>query len=957
MWLVGQRVTAELEPELGLGAVVAIIPPRWIEVTFSAVNVTRRYSAQGTPLRRLVLTPGQKIQDKKKKSHVVAKAHEVKGLFRYETEGGETVWESDLDAILADESPQTRFYAGHWAHPKTFQLREQAWKIRARSLEPEVRGLVGPRISLLPHQLSIASDIARREFPRVLLADEVGLGKTIEAGMIFSSLRALGRANRVLIVTPEALENQWLAEMHRRFNEMFSLVDEERSEEEQSSQGKNAFEMNQRVICSLSFLESSPERLMEAAGEDWDLLIVDEAHRLTWHPDEPSVEWEVVRVLSEKSRGLILLTATPQHQGIETQYGLLHLVDPKRFSDFKAFEKQSKKMGELAVTADRIAKGDRDPSFLGDIKKCFPEDKDLSKAIDIFGLGGESQELLARLVDRHGTGRVLIRNRRSRIQGFPERRMIAHALPTPPEWEAALAKIDSKKLSDSELFDLSAGIDEGMSRKNRTEWFDARCESLLKLLNSTANEKILLICSSPERVEDLRDWLRDQSSIRTALFHEDMEIVERDRQAAWFAQTDGARLLLCSEIGGEGRNFQFCSHLVLFDLPLHPDTIEQRIGRLDRIGQKNIVQIHVPYHPGTPEEVLYAWYEEGLKIFSDPWNGAPLPKEMGKRLMSTLRAYLPKAPNFAERDKILQDFLEYTRVTSEQIRVAQKASVDRLIDINSFNEGRGTSLATKIDAIDHSADLRQFLEGAFDYFGVDSEAVDEKGILKLTAHSLTFVERIPGLSSVGEVMATFRREEALVREDLAFLNWEHPIVDGALEIILHGEVGKITAGINPDGRAPEPILLELLYVLRSTAPAALELEHDLPVQTFKVFVTITGKILKSALKVDSAALKPIPLHTAAELLKPLRDRLPAVFEKAHQSTLEFTKPILTAAIAAWTIRQDNEVTRLRELSRVNLLITAEEITAQIRKKDAGILAIKETTARLDAIRLLVFSDL
>ncbi len=957
MWQVGQRVTAELEPELGLGGVIAVVPPRWIDVTFPAVGVTRRYSQQGAPLRRLILTPGQKVQGKNKTAHVVAKAHEVKGLYRYETEDGATLWEHELEGIIADETPLTRFYSGHWAHPNSFRLREQAWKIRAKSLEPELRGLVGPRISLLPHQLSIASDIARREFPRVLLADEVGLGKTIEAGMIYSSLRALGRANRVLIVTPEALENQWLAEMHRRFNEMFSLIDEERSEEELLSQGKNAFQMNQRIICSLSFLEANPLRLEEATGEEWDLLIVDEAHRLTWHKDEPSVECEMIPMLSEQSRGLILLTATPQHQGIETQFGLLHLVDPKRFSDVDMFKEQTKHMGEVAHLAERIGRGDREAKFLEELKQSFVEDQDLGTSIAAYEKGGEANELLSQLVDRHGTGRVLIRNRRSRIQGFPERGMMPIEIKAPEAWTKWLASIDPKKLSDSEIFDLAAGIYEGISKKNRDDWFSVRAAALLQLLDGLKDEKVLLICSSPERVEDLRDWLKEQSSIRTALFHEDLEIVERDRQAAWFAQEDGARLLLCSEIGGEGRNFQFCSHLVLFDLPLHPDTIEQRIGRLDRIGQRNKIQIHVPYHPGTPEEVLFRWYAEGLKIFSDPWNGAPLPQEMGRRLMTALRSYLPKAADHGDHEKKLEEFLEYTRQTAEQIRISQKASVDLLIDLNSFNEERGRGLSGKIAAIDASPDLRQFLERAFDHFGVESEAVDERGTLRLTAHSLTFVERLPGLSSVGEVTATFDRDEALVREDLAFLTWEHPIVDGTLEIILHGEIGKITAGMTGELDAAEPVMLELVYVLRSLAPAALELEHDLPVQTFKVFVGSSGKILRPPVGLERVALKPILPHVALELLKPLRDRLPGAFDRANKATEDLAKPILEKAVAGWSERQDREISRLSELARVNPLISREERAAQEAKKEQGIAAIREASPRLDAIRLLVFSEL
>lgn len=103
------------------------------------------------------------------------------------------------------------------------------------------------------------------------------------------------------------------------------------------------------------------------------------------------------------------------------------------------------------------------------------------------------------------------------------------------------------------------------------------------------------------------------------VFHEGLSLVERDRAAAAFAdEEEGCQVLVCSEIGSEGRNFQFCRHLVMFDLPLHPDQLEQRIGRLDRIGQRHAIEIHAPVFTGSPGEKLLRWYHEGLDAFSAP---------------------------------------------------------------------------------------------------------------------------------------------------------------------------------------------------------------------------------------------------------------------------------------------------------------------------------------------------
>lgn len=115
-------------------------------------------------------------------------------------------------------------------------------------------------------------------------------------------------------------------------------------------------------------------------------------------------------------------------------------------------------------------------------------------------------------------------------------------------------------------------------------------------LTSHRSQKVLVICAKAATALQLEQVLREREGIRAAVFHEGMSIIERDRAAAWFAEEDtGAQVLLCSEIGSEGRNFQFASHMVMFDLPFNPDLLEQRIGRLDRIGQAHDIQIHVPY--------------------------------------------------------------------------------------------------------------------------------------------------------------------------------------------------------------------------------------------------------------------------------------------------------------------------------------------------------------------------
>jgi ATP-dependent helicase HepA len=127
--------------------------------------------------------------------------------------------------------------------------------------------------------------------------------------------------------------------------------------------------------------------------------------------------------------------------------------------------------------------------------------------------------------------------------------------------------------------------------------------------------KILLICTTKEKVLALEAAI-SKIKLNVGVFHEDLSLVQRDRNAAWFADNENTQILLCSEIGSEGRNFQFAHHLILFDVPFHPELLEQRIGRLDRIGQKNDINIHIPYILGSPQNLLVRWFHEGLNAFN-----------------------------------------------------------------------------------------------------------------------------------------------------------------------------------------------------------------------------------------------------------------------------------------------------------------------------------------------------
>jgi len=948
VWIIGQRVIAEFEPELGLGTIIQLAGGRFVEVLFPGAEVTRRYNLKGAPLKRVVLNVGQKASHKNGTSFQVTEIIEQEGLLLYKSTEIE-VWEYELHHALGDASPLHLLLTGQWSPPKAFDLRMDGWKLKGKYLGLEAKGLQGPRVALLPHQLFIAHEVSRREFPRVLLADEVGLGKTIEAGLIYSALRALGRANRVLILTPEALKHQWLAEMYRRFNEMFSVVDEERNDEEILSQGKSAFQMNQRIICSMDFLIEDPDRVEDAMTEPWDLLIIDEAHHLRWDEVEPSPQWEIAKLLAARARGVLLLTATPESRGLETEFGLLHLVDPARFPDFDSFKENYGEMHDVAQLAKRLHQGERGADLFKAMEKRFSADKAIQTALKAYRAGGEAKDLLRHMIDRHGTGRVLVRNRRARLQGFPERRLIGHKLKAPEGWTDYLKGPAPKELEPEEMEILAAGQVGGPLKGGPLEWFQARAKWLGELVKSLDGQKALLICARAKRTVELQTYLRDEAALRTGIFHEGLEIVERDRQAAWFAQAEGAQTLLCSEIGGEGRNFQFASHLILFDLPTSPDVLEQRIGRLDRIGQNRPIHIHVPYFEGTPEEVFFRWYSEGLNAFLEPWNGGPILEELQKPRLEAAIAALKGGKKAEEK---LEKLIETSRKASDKVRAAQKESVDILIDLNSFDEEKGQALKEEILKQEASPELVNFLDKAFDFFGVELEELDHDGTLKASTHSLSFVEHFPGLTDRGEQSITFKRGTALVREEVNFLTLDHPIAQGGMSLVLEGDTGRAAVVRWRGAKFQGPAITEWLFILQAPAPLALEIERDLPLKPLTVFLTLDGQPLPAPAGLETADLIPAPAKMADQF-GPLRDKFHVLHEKANQILSKQVEPLLKEALAHCESRFRKEIVRLKELSEVNPLINPAEITRLEKKLADSRAALSGAALRLDAVRVIM----
>ena len=941
MFVPGQRWISTAEPELGLGTVLRV-EGRGVQVLFAKSGVLRPYAVDSAPLVRAEFRAGQRIAGKGI-AFLVERIEEREGLLVYRGEGRE-LHEGQLDDEQSVSQADDRLVGGRTDAVHHFELRLEGLKRRADARRSPSWGLGAARIGLVPHQLRVAGIAASRHPPRVLLADEVGLGKTIEAGMIVARQIATGRASRVLVLLPDTLVYQWFVELLRRFNLSFAIYDEERCEAvEQSDSGHNPFDDEQLVIADFSFLEQNPKRASQLLDARWDLLVVDEAHHLAWTPEAASPRYALVEQLAAATPGVVLLTATPEQLGRSGHFARLRLLDPQRYHHLDTYLAESERFQSLSRIADKLLeRTPLDPDERQQLHDAFEGDATLEACLTDTAKSEHSRDLLTALIDRHGTGRSMFRNRRASIGGFPKR---------VPEWEL----VGTDGLDDNTRQTLLAEFHADIQQPTPAlEWSyanDPRIDKLVELLERHAQDKFLLICRSQAKVLALEEALRTRTGAGIARFHEGLGIVQRDRNAAYFAQVDGARLLICSEIGSEGRNFQFAHRLVLWDLPLDPDLLEQRIGRLDRIGQKHDIHIHVIAAADSAQHVLARWYDEGVDAFrTSPADGRELLRRFGDTL-ARLAAEHSRGDD--QRDQELDVLLAETRASHEQMAELIRAGRDHLLELAASRDLHADELAQSFRREDDDPSRDAFLQRLLESFGIHAEELGGKVVLLDPQYLST--DALPGFNE-GPLSATFSRDVALSREDLPLLRLDHPMMVGALDLALSSERGNAAFMVD-DALPARNALLQAVYVLECVAERQLDAERFLPTQP--IVVTIDTKLterasfLPSDLALRRASERNIEVSRYRKFLAKL---VPPMLEKAEAAAALRAQGSIAAAVTDAHETLDAELSRLHALRAVNPSISHAEIASVEQERASLLNALPQARLRLDAVRFVVSPD-
>jgi ATP-dependent helicase HepA len=920
---VGQRWLSDSEPDLGLGLVMDV-DFRTVSIDFRAVEETRRYARQQAPLTRLVLKAGDKVTVAELSLEILDLLHTPSGLIIYETQDDQgkrhPLPESLLPDTLSMNRPLDRLLSGQFEPCQWFYLKQQTLQLMGDAERSGLMGLCSARAELIPHQLYIANEVAGRYAPRVMLADEVGLGKTIEAGLILQQQLVSGLSTRILIVVPEPLLHQWLVEMLRRFSLSFTLLDQQRCEALQESGEDNPFTTAQLILSPLSLFTRKPQWTEAAQSAGWDLCIVDEAHHVTLGeltaPDtrklgeEITSAYKTLETLAAATKGLLLLTATPEQLGQENHFALLRLLDPARFTDFAAFVAEQANYQQIATRIKTMA--DDDPQ-------------------------------MRELLDQHGTGRILFRNTRRQLTGFPKR-----ALRPWPLAELGTERsffdlsVPNSAVPNSAAPNDSDEPDDLISDDPRVRWL---ADWLTGAGSKQHEGKTLLICAHDALAMALEKHLRLKVGVRSSVFHRHMSLLERDRAAAYFAgEENAASILVCSEIGSEGRNFQFCRHLILFDLPSNPDLLEQRIGRLDRIGQRHDVQIHVPYVIGSRQERLFQWYHHGLNAFEQVAPGAfRLWQEFKTELEDLLGTERSKndlsVPNFT-------DFITRVQARNALLQTELEQGRDQLLERNSFNAQDAGQLLARIAEFEQNYTPEQWLLNVLDSYSVFYDRNND-GSISIVPGQDMLLPSFPGLPDEG-FEACFKREQALRREDRAYLTWQHPTVTGAMDLVMNSHQGKASmsvfypelavsrsksgASVSTEAEWPAPgcaMVVECQYRVKVSAPAHLQLAKHLPATGFTFNMTLDHNnnvtALEQSLETQRQHLRFPDKAMALEALQTHQKLLLKLTSSADKMAIAACKQVADQAGKAMLTTQTLEIKRLLALKQRNPNIRQEEL--------------------------------
>lgn len=881
-----------------------------------------------------------------------------------------------------------------------YGLRVRASYLRHAYRYDPMSGLSNARIEPQLHQVYVAHRVTRKLQPRMILADEVGLGKTVEAGLIIKELKARGLVERVLVVCPASLQLQWQQEMRSKFNEDFELIDGP-AEKFLGKGDRNAFEAYPNIICSLPFA-SNPSRAERIISAGWDMVVFDEAHRvrrtMQGRKQKVTRAYKLADELKELTEGLLLLSATPMQLHQYELYSLIELAEPGLFSSFEAYDARRSLMPQLnslaksLATWDSLSPEDRE-GVATDLKTLLPEGTfDGSLTGSVLDSNEERERCAEALELQHPLASVLVRNRKSVLElhgaqfarrsakkflfelseeemdlynditeyirtsyGLADRsknnavgfvmvsyqRMLTssayalrasmkrriqrlkEALAKAPGARSKKRRITSEMLEglfDAEEYSEALGVvDAELPEDKLIQWEietlagfverladikDSKARKLLEIIDTLCvdhpDEKILIFTQFRETQDFLREVL-EHNGYPVAVFNGTMKLEEKEDAVHDFR--GHKQILISTEAGGEGRNFQFAHVMVNYDLPWNPMRVEQRIGRLDRIGQKKPVIIYNLASKNTLEERVLEVLEERIKVFEESVGSLdPILGDLEKDIERIVMQHSESLDSgFEQLDRDVEKAVA-------EAQTKERILADFMLDRSSMRQDEAAELLERAPLARHM-DLEGFCFDLLDYHGGYISDHIEGGQSVSLPPNLAVQLRLRQQTLQG----VFDPRDAVAREDLDFFAFGHELVERLLDLAMQSNQ---TVGLRRLG-AGDRIRIEVFYELESVGvrPSGRVVRHvvgeDLAVISEEVnqppeFESVAGDIrvpdwAKSAVGASSLCLGEEHAREM-ERVRVENDELKAAHIAREQRLLEYRKLRLEKAISddeAW----------------------------------------------------------
>ena len=748
-WAPGDYLTHRFNPELGIGRVVAI-ETRALVVEFPHAETQLRLAATTDALMSVDLSPGRPVRITATLEDTTIAARLPDGSLRLangQTAAPHELWPQALEGALLE-----RLALGDLDDVDDFITRLDILRLLRLRQADGLGTFLGGRVRLFPHQLYVAERASASDPVRWLLADEVGLGKTIEASLILNRLVHAGRIERCLVVAPDALTVQWLGELWRKYHQVFTLIDADRLTdlERDFGAGFNPFDVHRRSIIALEMLVERPQLTAQAVAAGIDLLVVDEAQRLRrppGHPGEPG--WRAVAPIAGLGRHVLLLSATPLEDDAHGFFRLLQLLRPTEFPEDMSFEARlalATPLPPCTSSTRRSDIGGLPPRVGMPISLADPSSWRVHHAVE------------AALRSTPASNAVTARQKIDRV-----RRALASG--------AALSGVLGA--DEHELRQQAAAMDAADPRllwlvAHARRWRDAR-------------EKTLVFVAHRETLEMLRTALSHRAQLATGVFHEDLPPARRDTEVARFREPDGPSLLVSTECGGEGRNFEFCRRLVLFDLPWKPSLVEQRIGRLDRIGRRIPVEI-VYFRPPSGMSADVVQLFEALGIFREPLAG--LEPQLA-HVEGTLENVALESTGSLSDERVTA-LVSESQEARTRIREAAYQQLHRDPYRSQMAAGILARVPKELDALNEQVVITASIG-----LGFTIERPRGERVFAIELGNGSLVDGLPGVPGGSSYVGTFNREEAVENESIDFFASGHPVVEGIFAHYEDTAVGRV----------------------------------------------------------------------------------------------------------------------------------------------------------------------